>query len=157
MSERTTYALDDRLATITMDDGKVNVMSTAMLQELDAAFEQAESDRAAVLLAGKAGIFSAGFDVKVFGSGNLGDIKTMLRAGAALIERILLVSVSGRDRVYRPCVPDGRVSDAGRRRPLRRRRAIPDRDERGRHPHRPAALRDRDRTPAPHARRVPTA
>ena len=60
-----------------------------MLQELHAAFERAHADRATVLLAGKPGMFSAGFDVKVFASGNLGDVMTMLRAGADLIERIL--------------------------------------------------------------------
>lgn len=89
MTERTTYALEEGVATIAMDDGKVNVMSTAMLQELEAGFERARSDRAAVLLTGKAGIFSAGFDVKVFASGNVADVRTMLRAGAELIERIL--------------------------------------------------------------------
>ena len=89
MSERATYQLDDRVATITIDDGKVNVMSTAMLRDIAGAFERAQADRAAVLLAGRPGIFSAGFDVKVFASGNVADVKTMLRAGADLIERIL--------------------------------------------------------------------
>src|SRR6185295_15585656 len=74
---------------ITMNDGKVNVMSTAMLQDLHAAFARAEGDGAAVLLVGKPGIFSAGFDVKVFASGDLPAIMTMLRTGAELIERIL--------------------------------------------------------------------
>jgi enoyl-CoA hydratase len=89
MTERTTYGLEERVATITMDDGKVNVMSTAMLRDLDAAFERARSDRAAVLLTGRPGIFSAGFDLKVFASGSAADVTTMLRAGAELTERIL--------------------------------------------------------------------
>jgi enoyl-CoA hydratase len=89
MTERATYQLEERVATITMDDGKVNAMSTAMLGELAAAFERARSDRAAVLLTGKAGVFSAGFDLKVFASGNAADVTTMLRAGAELTERIL--------------------------------------------------------------------
>lgn len=89
MSERATYELEERVATITMNDGKVNAMSTAMLRDLHAAFERAQSERAAVLLTGKPGMFSAGFDLKVFASGNRADITTMLRAGADLIERIL--------------------------------------------------------------------
>jgi enoyl-CoA hydratase len=89
MGERVTYELDDGAATITMNDGKVNAMSTAMLHDLHAAFERARSERAAVLLTGKPGMFSAGFDLKVFASGDRGAITTMLRAGADLIERIL--------------------------------------------------------------------
>jgi enoyl-CoA hydratase len=87
--DRTTYALEERVATITMDDGKVNAMSTGMLGELQAAFERARADRAAVLLVGKPGLFSAGFDVKVFASGDLPAVMAMLRAGAELIEQIL--------------------------------------------------------------------
>jgi enoyl-CoA hydratase len=89
MSTRTTYALADGLATIGMDDGKVNVMSTAMLREIHAAFDRAKSDRAAVLLTGRPGIFSAGFDLKVFMSGTAEDINDQLRAGAELAEHIL--------------------------------------------------------------------
>ncbi len=89
MSERTTYELRDGVATIGMDDGKVNVMSTAMLRDLDAALTRAEADRAVVLLVGRQGMFSAGFDLKVFMSGTAEDINTMLRAGAELAGRVL--------------------------------------------------------------------
>jgi enoyl-CoA hydratase len=89
VTDRTTYSLEERVATITMNDGKVNVMSTAMLRDLHAALDRAQADEAAVLLVGKPGIFSAGFDVKVFASGNLPDIMAMLRAGADLVARIL--------------------------------------------------------------------
>jgi enoyl-CoA hydratase len=89
MTERTTYTLDDRVATITMNDGKVNAMSIPMLQELHAHFERARADRVAVLLTGKPGMFSAGFDLKVFAGGDRAEITSMLRAGADLIERIL--------------------------------------------------------------------
>ena len=40
MSNRIAYRLAEGVATITMDDGKVNVMSTAMLHDLLAAFRQ---------------------------------------------------------------------------------------------------------------------
>lgn len=89
MDTRTTYALADGVATITMDDGKVNAMSVAMLEEVDAAFRRAEADRAAVLLVGRPGIFSAGFDLKVFMSGGAAEIHAQLRAGAELAYRIL--------------------------------------------------------------------
>jgi enoyl-CoA hydratase len=89
MSDLTTYELDDRIATITMDDGKVNAFSIAMLQALHGALDRAEQDDAVVLLTGREGYFSAGFDLKVFASGEVERVVEMLRLGATLTERIL--------------------------------------------------------------------
>ncbi len=63
------YRLEESVATITMDDGKKNALSGAMLQELDAAFDRAATDRATVVLTGREGIFSAGFDLKTLAAG----------------------------------------------------------------------------------------
>jgi enoyl-CoA hydratase len=89
MSDLTTYELDGDIATITMDDGKVNAFSIAMLQSLHAAFDRAEQDEAVVVLTGREGYFSAGFDLKVFASGDAERVIEMLRLGATLTERIL--------------------------------------------------------------------
>ena len=89
MSDLTTYELDGRIATITMDDGKVNAFSIPMLQALHAALDRAEQDEAVVLLTGREGYFSAGFDLKVFASGDVDRVVEMLRLGATLTERIL--------------------------------------------------------------------
>ena len=40
------YSLEDGVATIIMDDGKVNVLSPAMLGEILAALDRAEDDGA---------------------------------------------------------------------------------------------------------------
>ena len=64
MTNLVTYALADKTATITMDDGKANVLSTAMIAELNAAFDQAEADKAIVVLTGRDGMFSGGFNLK---------------------------------------------------------------------------------------------
>jgi enoyl-CoA hydratase len=82
------YQLKDSIATITMDDGKVNVLSSAMLGELDAALDRAMADRAVVLLAGRPGVFSAGFDLPVLNAGGAESV-AMVRAGFALAERLL--------------------------------------------------------------------
>jgi enoyl-CoA hydratase len=66
MSDLTTYERDDGIATIKMDDGKVNALGIPMLRELHAAFDRAEEDDAIVILTGREGRFSAGFDLKVF-------------------------------------------------------------------------------------------
>ena len=71
-----------------MDDGKVNVFSIPMLRALHQAFDQAERDGTVVLLEGRPGCFSAGFDLKTL-SGPPEDIVTLLRLGATLAERIL--------------------------------------------------------------------
>ena len=47
---RTTYALDDGIATITMDDGKVNAMSESMIGEIAEQFDRAESEEAQVVI-----------------------------------------------------------------------------------------------------------
>ena len=89
MSELASYELDARIATITMDDGKVNVLSTAMLRALHAAFDRAEHDDAVVVLTGRESYFSAGFDLNVFAGGEVDRVVEMLRLGATLAERIL--------------------------------------------------------------------
>ena len=50
MGSLVTYELRDSIARITMDDGKANVLSMAMLGELNAALDRAMSDDAVTLL-----------------------------------------------------------------------------------------------------------
>ena len=88
MNDLLSYSLADGIATITMDDGKVNAMSIPMLEALHGAFQRAEEDAAVVLLTGRKGMFSAGFDLKVFPQGREPTLR-MLRLGATLCERIL--------------------------------------------------------------------
>jgi enoyl-CoA hydratase len=88
MQELVTYRLADSIATITMDDGKVNVMSLQMLTEINAALDRAAADRAVVVLSGRPGVFSAGFDLPVLRAGGSEAI-AMVRAGFELAERVL--------------------------------------------------------------------
>jgi enoyl-CoA hydratase len=88
MGDRVQYTADDGVATITMDDGKVNVLSPAMLSELNAALDQAATDSAVVILAGRAGVFSSGFDLTVLRAGGFAAF-TMVRAGFETAERML--------------------------------------------------------------------
>jgi enoyl-CoA hydratase len=76
------------VATITMDDGKVNALSRAMFAELNAAFEQAAADRAVVLLTGRDGVFSAGFDLAVLRAGGV-ESDAMVQDGFLLAQRML--------------------------------------------------------------------
>ncbi len=88
MNNNVHYTLQDRVATIRIDDGKRNALSPAVLSELYEAFDQAESDRAAIILTGRESVFSAGFDLKIMKRGGIGALK-MLRLGYSLPARIL--------------------------------------------------------------------
>ena len=88
MSDFVAYRLEHPICTITLDDGKVNCLSPQMLGEVNAALDRAEKDRAAVVLAGRKGKFSAGFDLAVIGRGG-SDAVDMLIDGFRLAERLL--------------------------------------------------------------------
>ena len=88
MSELVTYELRDSIATIVMDDGKVNALSLEMLGAINGALDRAVSDLAVVVLSGRAGIFSAGFDLKVLRGGGA-DAGAMLLGGFELAVRLL--------------------------------------------------------------------
>jgi enoyl-CoA hydratase len=88
MGTLVTYRLDHSVATITMDDGKVNVLSPAMLEELASALDRAMADWAVVVLTGREGIFSAGFDLATLRAGGP-DAAAMLLAGFELAQRLL--------------------------------------------------------------------
>ena len=82
------YRLVDGVAIITMDDGKANALSLGMIGALNDALDRATSDGAVVLLTGREGIFSGGFDLKVLGAGGP-DAARMLEEGFLLALRIL--------------------------------------------------------------------
>lgn len=82
------YDLADSIATIRMDDGKRNALSPQMFAELEAAFERARTDGAAVLWTGRDGAFSAGFDLRVLGAGGPDAIRLLL-TGFELAEKLL--------------------------------------------------------------------
>jgi len=70
MSKLVEYAFEDSVAIIRMDDGKANAMSYAMLADINAALDHAELDEAkAIVIVGRDGKFSAGFDLSIMGQG----------------------------------------------------------------------------------------
>ena len=84
------YALDGAVATITLDDGKVNVLGPAMQVAINKALDRAEEDSAkAVVLSGNQRVFSGGFDLAVFQSGDAQAVLGMLASGFELSVRCL--------------------------------------------------------------------
>lgn len=82
------YRLDQSIATITLDDGKVNALSPAMQSQIHGALDRAAADRAVVVLTGRAGVWTAGFDLSVLRAGGP-DALAMVRGGFVLAERLL--------------------------------------------------------------------
>jgi enoyl-CoA hydratase len=121
MTDLVTYELDGRIATIAMDDGKVNAFSIPMLKALHSALDQAEQDNAVVVVTGREKCFSAGFDLKVF-SEQPDQIVEMLTLGATLSERVLsfptpvVIACSGHAIAagsFLPLCADLRIGTAG--------------------------------------------
>jgi enoyl-CoA hydratase len=83
-----TYRAEDAVASVTMDDGKLNVLSLQMFSELNGALDRAEADGAAVVLTGREGAFSAGFDLRTLAGGGP-DAYRMVRTGFELAGRML--------------------------------------------------------------------
>jgi enoyl-CoA hydratase len=88
MTELVSYQLLDNVATLTMDDGKKNALSPAMLQQVSAALQRAAKESAVTVLAGREGVFSAGFDLSVLKARGP-DALAMLRAGGNLALQML--------------------------------------------------------------------
>lgn len=67
------YEVADRIARVTIDNGKANALSPEVLARLDACLTNAEQAGeelvGAMLITGKAGMFSGGFDLKVMRAG----------------------------------------------------------------------------------------
>jgi enoyl-CoA hydratase len=82
------YDSDGALSTITLDDGKANALSVEMLAQINAALDRAQTDKCVVLITGREGMFSGGFDLAAFG-GDRGQVFEMLKAGAELTARLL--------------------------------------------------------------------
>ena len=83
-----TYALTDGVAIITMDDQKANALSLQMQNAINSALDQAQSDNATVVLTGRSGILSAGFDLKTLARRG-DDATAMLNGGLELSLRML--------------------------------------------------------------------
>ncbi len=88
MNSNITIDIQDGIARIVMDDGKVNAMSIGLMNEISGALDAAEAADAVVVLSGREGIFSAGFDMRTFSQGAEASLE-MVRTGAELIVRLL--------------------------------------------------------------------
>ncbi|MEM7097311.1 MAG: enoyl-CoA hydratase-related protein [Pseudomonadota bacterium] len=76
------------VAVITLDDGNKNVINHGVLDQLEAAWDRAEAEANAVILAGRAGSFCAGYDISVMTGGDAKAAAELGRRGGRLAYRL---------------------------------------------------------------------
>lgn len=88
MSELIHYSCNQGIATLTLNNGKVNAISPDMVAAFNSCLDQAEQDRAIVIITGQPGILSGGYDLKVMTSG-IENAFNLVALGSTLTRRML--------------------------------------------------------------------
>ena len=88
MDNLATFVVSDGVAVITMDDGKANALSISMQAAVNVALDEALDAKLPVVLTGRAGILSAGFDLKTLTASGQPAFD-MLNGGIELAIRLL--------------------------------------------------------------------
>jgi len=88
----TSLELHGDVSVIKLDDGKVNALSLAASREILGHLDEVEDSSKAVVLQGRDGIFSAGFDLKVMRSDDTDAKREMIAAGIDLFLRLFTYS-----------------------------------------------------------------
>ena len=63
-----TFSQKDDISIITLDDGKANVFSSAMIEDINRCLDKVPTDKGSLIITGRAGVLSGGFDLKIISS-----------------------------------------------------------------------------------------
>ena len=88
MTELATLESNGDVSIITLDDGKVNVFSPDMIEQINIILDKVPEDKGSILIQGKEGMFSAGFDLKVMQGGDTEAMSKMAAGGFKLLARV---------------------------------------------------------------------
>jgi enoyl-CoA hydratase len=86
--EYATLRREGSVSIITMNDGKANVFSHPMSMTIESLLDDVPKDSGSLLITGKSGILSGGFDLNVINEGTADDRRIMTKAGFSLLRRI---------------------------------------------------------------------
>lgn len=86
--EMINVTIENNVHVITLNNGKVNAISPQVISEINSALDNAEQEKAIVILTGQAGIFSGGFDLKTMKS-SPEDAIALVTLGSQLARRML--------------------------------------------------------------------
>ena len=82
------FEIIDGVAVIKIDDGKANALSLPMQQSFNSALDQAQQAKMPVVITGRSGILSAGFDLKTLAASGQPAVD-MLNGGIEIALRLL--------------------------------------------------------------------
>ena len=89
MSEKlATIETKDDIYIITLNDGKAIVFSSQMTQDINNCLDKVSNEKGCLIITGKEGMFSAGFDLKTLQGGDVKLIQEMTLTGFKLLSRI---------------------------------------------------------------------
>ena len=83
-----TLSHEEDVSIITLDDGKANVFSPAMTKAVNDCLDKVPTEKGSLIITGRPGMFSAGFDLKVIAAGDLTATREMSLNGFKLLSRI---------------------------------------------------------------------
>ena len=83
-----TLTSEDDISIITLDDGKANVFSPKMIQDVNECLDKVPTESGALIITGREGMFSAGFDLKIISAGDTQATMDMSLSGFKLLSRI---------------------------------------------------------------------
>ena len=83
-----TLTSTDDVSIITLDDGKANVFSPKMIKDINECLDKVPTERGALIITGREGMFSAGFDLKIISAGDMQATMDMSLSGFKLLSRL---------------------------------------------------------------------
>ena len=81
------FRLEGNVAVIALDDGKANAVGHTYIEAMNEGLDRAKKEAAAVVITGRPGVFSAGFDLKEIAKGP-SEQKALVASGAQMLLRL---------------------------------------------------------------------
>jgi enoyl-CoA hydratase len=117
-----TLSQENDISIIKLDDGKANAFSYDMLTQVNELLSKVSRDSGALVITGREGLFSGGFDLKTLATGDMEKITKMVQLGYHLLlelysfDRPIIAAVSGHSialGLFVTCSADYRIAIDG--------------------------------------------
>ena len=121
-SEIATLSQENNVSIIRLDDGKANAFSYEMLTRFNELLAEVPRDSGALIITGRDGLFSGGFDLKTLATGDMEKIHKMVTLGYKTLldlygfDRPIVAAVSGHSialGLFVTCCADYRIAIDG--------------------------------------------
>jgi enoyl-CoA hydratase len=118
-----TLSKEGDISIIKLDDGKANAFSHDMLSQVNELLAKVPRDSGALVIIGREGLFSGGFDLKTLATGDMEKITKMVQLGYRLLlelfsfDRPIVAAVSGHSialGLFVTCSADYRIAIDGK-------------------------------------------